>query len=90
MNSTSRTTSKRIFNWIKLLEALPYSHAAYDWANQYFHPHYNASFIPSEIQTLIIGSEHDHVTPLLLFSGNSSWHKKNILQDWEIKFALYG
>src|SRR5205085_1778994 len=62
----------------KLLENLPYSHCSYDWAGNFFHPNYQASFVPNHIPTLIIGSEHDHLTPLSLFSQNSSWKKENI------------
>lgn len=61
-----------------LLESLPYSHAAYDWAAQYFHPTYEAQWIPQDIPTLIIGGELDHITPLSLFQNERSWKRDNI------------
>ena len=62
----------------KLLEGLPYSHPSYDWAGKFFHPNYEAAFIPRSIPTLIIGSELDHITPLNLFMEDERWHCKNI------------
>lgn len=62
----------------RLLASLPYSHASYDWAGKFFHPHYEAAFVPHNIPTLIVGSEYDHITPLDLFIEDARWHRNNI------------
>ncbi len=62
-----------------MLETLPYSHASYDWVGQYFHPNYEAKWIPKDTPTLIVGSELDHITPLSLFKNDKRWQKKNIV-----------
>ncbi|MFO1258483.1 MAG: alpha/beta hydrolase [Gammaproteobacteria bacterium] len=60
-----------------LMDQLPYNHVAYDWAGTQFHPHYQAIWIP-ECPTLILGSEHDYLTPLELFYESSQFLRSNI------------
>ena len=71
-------SAKSLGHGLRLLERLPYSHASYDWAANYFHPLYQNAFIPKGIPTMIIGADLDHITPLKLFSNDIQWQRENI------------
>ena len=71
-------TQKSMNEGIKLLQSLPYSHQAYDWAIKQFHPNYQAKFIPEKIPTIIINGELDYITPTSLFMNENRWQRGNI------------
>jgi pimeloyl-ACP methyl ester carboxylesterase len=70
-----------------LLDSLPYNYRPYKWAQTYFHPEFQAKWIPT-IPTLIIGGELDLLTPIQLFYDDERFYKENIVMV-EIKKASH-
>ncbi len=60
----------------KFLQQLSYNNRAYQWAENFFHPHFNPTWIPS-VPTLIIGC-HDQLTPINLFLQHKEYQRDNI------------
>lgn len=64
---------------LEQLSSLQYHCKRYEWLAQYFHDNkYEATWIPSTIPTLILGSTDDIVTPIHLFKQDTRFNRKNI------------
>jgi pimeloyl-ACP methyl ester carboxylesterase len=63
----------------KLLKSLPFAfEAAVWWQRKAIETSYNASWIPQNVKTLIIGGEFDAITPFSLFEKDERFNRKNI------------
>jgi pimeloyl-ACP methyl ester carboxylesterase len=72
-------TSQGLKAGIQLFKKLPINFETCEWSAQYFDADYKAKWIPKNIPTLILGGEHDHITPLILFTQIKRFHRKNIV-----------
>jgi len=62
----------------KLFASLPYSEKSFAWAQEYFHPTYEATWVPQKVPTLILAGSEDVLTPIFLFQKNKRFHRENI------------
>jgi len=60
-----------------LMEHLPFNYKSHLWAAKYFDDTYQAQWIPHT--ALIFAGEHDHITPLSLFTESREFQRENIL-----------
>jgi len=70
---------KSLNSGIKMMEKLPINHMPADWSDQHFDPTYEAKFIPKSLPTLIMAGEYDQITPIVVYTEKSEYHRKNIL-----------
>lgn len=62
----------------KMFDTLPYNYETFDWAQVYFHPTYEATWIPQNLPTLILAGSNDVLTPIFLFQKNKRFERDNI------------
>lgn len=73
-------TEKSLLAGITLFENLAINHAANVLAEKMFDAKkYQATWIPQQINTLILSGSSDHITPLSLFKNNPTYQRQNIL-----------
>jgi len=71
-------TPENVVEGSGFLEDIPLSHQPFDWAFAEFVPNYIEKWVPTNIPTLVIGSEKDYRTPFELFKNDNRFHRDNI------------
>lgn len=73
-------TEQSLLDGQALFRSLPINHAANELAAQAFDAEkYKATWIPQNLNTLIMAGSSDHITPFSLFKSNRDYQRKNIL-----------
>ena len=63
-----------------LLQNVPVNfHAAVWWLKKASEIHFNATWVPSKVPTLILGGSEDCMTPFSIFEQDRRFHRENIL-----------
>jgi pimeloyl-ACP methyl ester carboxylesterase len=73
---------------LAFFNCLPYNMTSQLWFDKYFHPTYQAKWVPTTLPTLIFTGDQDPITPLTVFSNKKIFHRKNILMR-EINHASH-
>lgn len=74
------TNQQSLIAGIELIKKLPVNHAASELYSDIFNSKtYEATWIPQQLPTLIIGGSTDHIISLELFKKNNRYRRNNIL-----------
>ena len=63
---------------LALLSPLPFNYKSFIWAQEQFHPTFEAQWIPETIPTLILSGSEDMLTPIDFFKNDTRFHRDNI------------
>ena len=62
----------------EILQQTAMAHAPFDWAVSNIFAGFEASWVPTELPTLVIGADHDYTVPFSIMTNDSRFQRDNI------------